>query len=76
MNVALLHLLPESEEAFQNLLNNNFKHFPINFFLAFLGYTIILMIEKILFESHSHHSEDEDMHLPPQDNINTVNNLI
>lgn len=34
-------------------------HFPISFLLAFLGYTLILMIEKIVFDTHSHQTEEE-----------------
>jgi hypothetical protein len=89
--VALLHLLPESTEIFNeyfeqraiNLIRNlnitnqggnnsvsetesnlnepqEIKKFPISFLLAFIGYTIILMIEKIIFDTHEHLEGDDD----------------
>lgn len=63
MNVALLHLLPEANEAFENLLQNKDKdkikrNFPFSFFLALLGYIFILLIEKIVFDVHNHDHDD------------------
>ena len=68
--VALLHLLPESaeifEEYFDDQATNNQdgtprpKHFPFSFLLAFVGYTIILIIEKVIFDSHTHLDADDD----------------
>ena len=93
--VALLHLLPESTEIFEKHYthkNNeghtdkDEKHFPISFLLAFCGYTIILLIEKVISPSHSHHSCEEDDeslddhkehkedYKPPQNIINVNNN--
>lgn len=36
------------------------KKFPISYLLAFIGYTIILMIEKILFDTHDPIQEVEE----------------
>jgi zinc transporter 1/2/3 len=70
--VALLHLLPESAEIFEEYFEHTsveddegnaitvHKHFPISFLLAFTGYTIILIIEKVIFDSHTHLDADDD----------------
>jgi len=61
LSVALLHLLPESTEIFHEFFNSKNqgddakqKKFPISFLLCFLGYTFILMLEKVICDSHSH----------------------
>jgi len=80
--IALLHLLPESAEIFDDyyehlasanetgIFNNSTQsgievvkekpHFPISFLLAFCGYTLILMFEKIIFDAHTKLIEEED----------------
>jgi zinc transporter ZupT len=70
--VALLHLLPESAEIFENYYDNKSsnshsnviephieKRFPMSFLLTFIGYTLILMIEKIIFDSQCHNYSDD-----------------
>jgi hypothetical protein len=34
-------------------------HYPISFLLAFVGYTLILMVEKVIFDNHNHGAEDD-----------------
>ena len=46
LSVALVHLLPESTEKFNEITGSNF---PFSFFITILGYSLILFIEKILF---------------------------
>jgi zinc transporter ZupT len=65
--VALLHLLPESSEIFEEYFDHpheqdekEHKHFPMSFLLALCGYSLILMIEKVIFESHSHLEVDDE----------------
>lgn len=53
ITVAMLHLLPESHEAFEKIFRKE-RAFPIAFLLALFGYCLILMIEKVVFDSHSH----------------------
>lgn len=53
--------MPESSQLFHNYYHNEndeeteeeHSHFPIGYFLAFCGYTLILLLEKIIFDSHS-----------------------
>ena len=68
--VALLHLLPESAEIFEEYFQDKSssdgegeslrRHFPASFILAFVGYTIILILEKVIFDSHTHSDSDDD----------------
>lgn len=79
--VALLHLLPESAEIFEEYFEHTnieddegnhviiHKHFPISFLLAFIGYTIILIIEKVIFDSHTHLEGDDEDAENPEDAI-------
>lgn len=94
MCVALLHLLPESTEIFNEYLeslettqgeqiaghNHSEKHFPVSFVLAFCGYTVILMLEKIIFDSHTHqmveeNEEEEAVEDMDMDNIGKNSNI-
>ncbi len=36
------------------------KKFPVSYLLAFIGYTIILMIEKIIFDTHEPIQDEEE----------------
>ena len=35
--------------------------FPLPFFLVFLGYALILFIDKVAFDTHSMHSHGDDL---------------
>jgi hypothetical protein len=76
MGIALFHLLPESAESFTqyfevNENNSKWKNLPSSFFIAFISYSLILLLEKVAFDSHSitehdhgdhhqvHHSHDD-----------------
>jgi hypothetical protein len=76
MGIALFHLLPESSESFteyfeDNQNNSKWKNLPSSFFIAFISYSLILLLEKVAFDSHSitehdhgdhhksHHSHDD-----------------
>lgn len=66
--VAMLHLLPESTEIFDNMLtkedhdeeegHHHSNRFPISFLIAVLGYSLILFIEKIIFDHGNHEHQD------------------
>jgi hypothetical protein len=51
----------------EHLEHKEVKKFPISFLLAFLGYTLILMIEKIIFDTHAHLGEENDEVDPDDD---------
>jgi zinc transporter ZupT len=62
MGVAFFHLMPESSVAFQTYFttydpNSKWKNLPVGFFIAFISYALILLVEKVAFDSHSltHH---------------------
>lgn len=59
LSVALVHLLPESTERFNDISGSNF---PLSFFITILGYSLILFIEKILF------TQEEDLDDPEHKN--------
>jgi len=50
MSVGFLHILPETHEDFQNEYPN--CKYPVVFLLAMVGYTVILCLEKVAFNSH------------------------
>jgi zinc transporter ZupT len=78
--VALLHLLPESAEIFEEYFQDKTsideegqslrRHFPASFILAFVGYTIILILEKVIFDSHMHSDSDDDEEADDNDGNN------
>ncbi len=54
--------------------SHSHKYYPIPFLLALFGYSLILMIEKIIFDSHSHTmDEEEDERINNERNIINVN---
>jgi hypothetical protein len=66
MGIALFHLLPESSENFEEFYNktdadSKWKRLPLAFFIAFGAYSLILLIEKVAFDSHSltHHDHGD-----------------
>ncbi|CAI2372253.1 unnamed protein product [Moneuplotes crassus] len=66
--IAFLHIMPEATEEFSQFMENQsesdgyvswLKHgnddsfFPLPFALTFVGYAIILLIDKVVFDTHS-----------------------
>ena len=62
--IALCHIMPESIETWNGLSINtheddkgetveNEKIFPLPELLVFTGYTIILILDKVLFDTHA-----------------------
>jgi len=54
LGIAFMHIMPEEIEAW-NTLPGNVGHpvFPVPEMLLFIGYTIILILDKVLFDAHA-----------------------
>ena len=50
--IALVHILPEEIEGWNNWVGTD-EAFPLPEVLAFAGYTLILILDKVLFDSHA-----------------------
>ena len=62
MAIALMHVLPEEIESYAAYCGNPEKVFPLPELLAFSGYTIILVLDKVLFDTHALFDHDDDSH--------------
>lgn len=78
LGIGLIHLLPESNESFENyykekedpLQEDEVEHFPWAFLISTLAFALILFIEKILTagwgedipHGHSHGHDHENDH--------------
>ena len=58
--IALMHIMPEQTETWECMQFNNSaclggtaNPFPLPFFLLCSGYTVILIIDKVLFDTHA-----------------------
>ena len=55
--IGLFHILPEVSdqyiEYYEGLNEGQEPKFPLPFMLAFAGYTVVLMVDKVMFDSHS-----------------------
>ena len=63
--IAFVHILPEQEAAWIELRAEatgqvDGEYFPLPEFLTFLGYTFILIIDKVMFDTHSLFEEDHE----------------
>lgn len=61
--IALIHILPEQSESYAEQDKGDF---PMPFFLVLCGYTLILIIDKVLFDTHvilgdHDHEHEEDL---------------
>lgn len=65
MGIGLFHLLPEANLLISTVQTSP-NSFPLGYFVAFLSYSLILCIEKVLFDSQSltdhYDSSDHDVH--------------
>jgi zinc transporter 1/2/3 len=71
--ISLMHIMPEEVEAYNDLKNKEYppdplnpdaeppKFFPLPYLIFFCGYTFILIIDRVLFDSHALF-EDDDHH--------------
>ena len=55
--IALVHILPEEAELWEEI--NPGSVFPLPYFLMFVGYTLILIIDKVLFDTHALFDHDD-----------------
>jgi zinc transporter 1/2/3 len=66
LSIALMHNLPEAVETYEDYLhphngnsyqsdtpNHGDDGFPLPYFLVFCGYVLILLVDKVLFDTHS-----------------------
>jgi len=60
--IALVHILPEMIETWDELETKKGveKIFPLPEILVFAGYTIILIIDKVLFDTHALFDHDHE----------------
>ena len=57
--IALMHIMPEMIETWNTLQGEPAKLFPLPELLIFIGYTFILIIDKVLFDSRALFNNDE-----------------
>ena len=52
--IALMHIMPEQAGEWKEMVENGDVNttFPLPFFLMVAGYTLILIIDKVLFDTH------------------------
>lgn len=63
--VALLHILPEAVTDYTDEVRPGETKFPLPYFLVFCGYSLILVIDKVMFDAHvllGSHGSHEDSH--------------
>ena len=62
MAIAFMHITPEMIETWNEMNAGKDKIFPLPELLIFLGYTFILIIDKVLFDTHALFEHDEHGH--------------
>jgi hypothetical protein len=70
MGIALFHLLPEASENFEKHYmvidqDSVWRKLPTPFFISFISYSLILLVEKVAFDSHSITEHDHGGHIHP-----------
>ena len=60
--IAFVHILPEEAANWLELKEGVEDPFPLPYFLMFCGYTLILLIDKVLFDTHSLFDDHDDDH--------------
>jgi zinc transporter 1/2/3 len=62
LSIALVHILPDVTGSYQEYMETNNptepgeeppKFFPLPYLLVFCGYSFILMVDKVMFDSHA-----------------------
>ena len=62
MAIAFMHITPEMIETWNDMNEGKEKIFPLPELLIFCGYTFILIIDKVLFDTHALFEHDEHGH--------------
>jgi zinc transporter ZupT len=58
--ISLMHIMPEAVENFNILHKKDTERvFPLPYLIFFFGYTFILVIDRVLFDSHALFDDDE-----------------
>jgi zinc transporter ZupT len=57
--IALVHILPEEADNWAGLHPDAENLFPLPYFLMFCGYTLILIIDKVMFDTHALFDHDD-----------------
>ena len=60
--IALMHILPEQIEAWAEYNDDKEPLFPLPELLVFCGYTIILLFDKVLFDTHALFDDHDHEH--------------
>lgn len=70
--ISLMHIMPEQSENYDSLgeegeISENLANFPMPYLLLVSGYTLILVIDRVLFDSHDILEEDVHVNLLEDD---------
>ena len=64
--ISLMHIMPEEVENYNELTKSDSEEggrvFPLPYLIFFCGYTFILIIDRVLFDSHALFEEDDEHH--------------
>jgi zinc transporter ZupT len=58
--IALVHILPEEADIWAGLHPPEADPFPLPYFLMFCGYCLILVIDKVMFDTHALFDNDDE----------------
>ena len=58
--IALVHILPEEAANWAGLHPPEADPFPLPYFLVFCGYCLILVIDKVMFDTHALFDHDDE----------------
>mmetsp|Transcript_11707 Transcript_11707/g.13250 ORF Transcript_11707/g.13250 Transcript_11707/m.13250 type:complete len:383 (+) Transcript_11707:38-1186(+) len=82
--IALMHILPEATSGYAEYMENDPDEsqneddsdiFPLPFALTFVGYAFILLIDKVIFDTHSLVGEHHHHHLHDPAQVQFVDNF-
>lgn len=63
--IAFVHILPEASFEYNAQAKDPEHPFPLPFVLVFFGYTFILMIDKVMFDTHALFDDHDSEHAHP-----------
>ena len=65
LGIAIMHITPEEIAAWDEMRGPKDKIFPLPEFLLLSGYTLILVVDKVLFDTHGMFDGDGPGHADP-----------